>query len=103
MTQLILIDPTTKTIEFVERKDKTLKSLYELADCEYFESMRITPSLVLLIDEEAKLRNKQQEQFMIDNQIAILGKGILCRDGNEGDNIDVTDADLEYAKQLFTF
>lgn len=103
MTKLILIDPTAKTIEFVERKEMTIEALYDIVECQYLEGLTMAPELTLMYDEEAKLHGKALDSFFVQDQLQILGKGILCRNNKEGDNIDATDADLEFAKVAFSF
>ncbi|MBC6697339.1 DUF3846 domain-containing protein [Hymenobacter puniceus] len=68
-----------------------LAELYTLLDCQTVEVIRLTPELILIIDEEGKFRNPcylnllatylwHQHQPAARGQDSIVGRALLCHD-----------------------
>ena len=68
-----------------------LAELYQLLDCQTVDVVRLSPELILIIDDEGKFRNPAylnllatylwyQHQPEARGQDSIVGRAILCRD-----------------------
>ena len=68
-----------------------LAELYQLLDCQTVDVIRLSPELILIIDDEGKFRNPAylnllatylwyQHQPAARGQDSIVGRAILCRD-----------------------
>jgi len=68
-----------------------LAELYQLLDCQTVDVIRLSPELILIIDDEGKFRNPAylnllatylwyQHQPEARGQDSIVGRAILCRD-----------------------
>ena len=68
-----------------------LAELYQLLDCQLVEVIRLTPELILIVDEEGKFRNPcylnllatylwYQHQPAARGQDSIVGRVLLCHD-----------------------
>ena len=68
-----------------------LAELYQLLDCQIVDVIRLSPELILIIDDEGKFRNPAylnllatylwyQHQPEARGQDSIVGRAILCRD-----------------------
>ena len=68
-----------------------LAELYQLLDCHLVDVIRLSPELILIIDDEGKFRNPAylnllatylwyQHQPEARGQDSIVGRAILCRD-----------------------
>lgn len=89
-----LLDPHSAEPQPVSPKNGRnfrLAELYTLLNCQTVEVIRLTPELILIIDEEGKFRNPcylnllatylwYQHQPAARGQDSIVGRALLCHD-----------------------
>ncbi|HEX8425120.1 DUF3846 domain-containing protein [Hymenobacter sp.] len=89
-----LLDPHSATPQPVSPKNGRsfkLDELYALLDCQLVDVVRLTPELILIIDDEGKFRNPaylnllatylwHQHQPAARGHDSIVGRAILCHD-----------------------
>ncbi len=82
----ILINPTDRTITEVNVKNpnQSLKHLYELIGCELVELIQLDDDIVLVADEESKLKTITGAfRFYGSPELVIAGNAVvLAGDGN---------------------
>ncbi len=82
----ILINPTDRTITEVDVKNpnQSLKHLYELISCELVELIQLDRDIILVCDEEAKLKTITGGfRFYGSPELVIAGNAVvLAGDGN---------------------
>jgi len=89
-----LLDPHSAEPQPVNPKNGRsfkLAELYALLDCQVVEVIRLTPELILIVDEEGKFKNPcylnllatylwHHHQPAARGQDSIVGRAILCHD-----------------------
>ena len=89
-----LLDPHSATPQPVSPttgRSFKLAELYQLLDCRTVDVVRLSPELILIIDDEGKFRNPAylnlvatylwyQHQPAARGHDSIVGRAILCRD-----------------------
>ena len=76
----IKIDPVAKTIteiELAQNPNKTLKELYEIIGCDLVELVQLDRSIVLVCDEEGKLKEVKGGFTFIGSGLIIVGTAII--------------------------
>lgn len=102
MLEIIRINPDKQTLEVKQVQDRGLKMYYEETQCTQVQALGVAPNLVLLFDEEAKLKDKPFNTFKFDG-IEILGHAILVRSNDDGDKVNTNGADLQLAINKISF
>ena len=89
-----LLDPASaepRPVSPANGKSFKLAELYQLLECHTVEVIRLTPELILIVDEEGKFRNPaylnllatylwHQHQPAARGVDSIVGRAILCHD-----------------------
>ena len=79
-----------------------LRTIQQLIDG-YIEPHRLTDGLVMIIDEEGKLKNKQPNFFVAALDDIIVGNAIFCGENEVGDDFDsIQDGDLTILQTFFS-
>ena len=76
----IKIDPVAKTIteiELAQNPNETLQELYDLIGCDLVELVQIDRSIVLVCDEEGKLKKVEGGFTFIGSGLIIAGTAII--------------------------
>ena len=97
-----LIDPEKRTITEVDY-DGHHKSIYKLIGADLFDTVRLSGSDVIFVDDEGLMKNPQHF-FKLDGLTSPLaGKGLVLGTNNRGENISPKLVLLEDLQRWITF
>ena len=97
----IKINPTDRTVTEVDVKspNKSLKSLYELIGCELVELVQLDREVILVCDEEGKMKNITGAfHFYGCPELVIAGNAIIL--GGNGNRFKVLHENVENIRKI---
>jgi hypothetical protein len=98
MSKAILIDPVKKRVDEIDIDLNSLEAIYEVMECRQIEAHTLPKSRnIILLDEEALLKQNQPATFYLKDATPLLGKALIVSSNSKGDFISPRSSLLDIA------